>query len=80
MINVNHRAERNPVHGLHSFTVLFIAEGQSISADCAPKAFVDCETELLAVMKVLKLFVAFSRNVSCVFPPTQPPSLALFRD
>ena len=53
--NLN-QAERNcPVHGLHSVTAPFLAEGQSISIDYAFKAFVDCETELLAVMKVLKL-------------------------
>ena len=66
------------MHVLHSVTAPFLAEGtQSLSIDYAPKAFVNCETELLAVMKVLKLFVSISINVAYVFPKTQPPSLAL---
>ena len=67
------------MHGLHSVTASFLAEGQSISIDCVPKAFVECETEFLAVMKTSSFFV-MSMNVSYEFPPTQPPSLALFRD
>ena len=46
-------------HGLHSVTAPFLAEGQSILIDCAPKAFVDCKTELLAVTKVLKVSLQY---------------------